>query len=109
MHPQLDVVDEIVRVVSWPTLIAGLGWVLKKWESGQREFREMAENTKLAVAKVSIVDAKVDEIQNNHLAHLQTGIEAIAESNDKAVTVLNSIDKGIAILTDRADRAARRT
>jgi len=104
MHPHLDLLDEIIRVVGWPTLFGALVWIVRKWDKGQREFREMSENTKIAVAGVKQVQEQVDTITVNHLAHLQTGISQVAASNDKAVEILESIDKGVAVLVDRDRR-----
>ena len=46
----------------------------------------------------------VTEIKTNHLAHLQDGIEKVAQSNVEAVEVLRDIKTGIAVLTDRFPR-----
>lgn len=104
MHPHLDLFDEIVRILGWPTLLGVLVWAIRTWDKGQRQFAEIGENTKTAVAGVAQVKAQVDTIQTNHLAHLQDGITRLADSNDKAVEVLHDIKTGIGILSDRFPR-----
>ena len=104
MHPHLDLFDEIVRILGWPTLLGILVWAIRTWDKGQRQFTEISENTKTAVAGVTAVSAKVDVMQNNHLVHLQDGIIRLANSNDAAVEVLGEIKTGIAVLTDRFPR-----
>jgi hypothetical protein len=103
-HPQLDLIDELIRIVGWPTLIGAFLWASRQWYSGQQEVKEMAENTKRAVSGVAEVKNQVDLITNNHLSHLQDGILRLADSNDKAVVVLQDIKTGIAILADRDKR-----
>lgn len=105
MAPQLEFVDQIIRMISWPTLLAVLVWVIRKWDAGQRDFKELRDNTTLAVVKVSTVESEVLAIKNNHLAHLQEGITQVAKSNDQAVAVLQNIDTNIKILSDRFPRA----
>lgn len=104
MHPQLELIDQLIRIFGWPTLLGVLVWVVRKWDTGQRELKELGENTKLAVETVTIVKSEVETIKNNHLAHLQDGITQVAASNDKAVIVLQNIDAGIKILIDRTPR-----
>jgi hypothetical protein len=43
---------------------------------GQRQLRDIHDNTKLAVTTVAEVKADVDTMTGNHLAHIQKGIEA---------------------------------
>ena len=105
MHPHLDLFDEIIRILGWPTLLGVLVWAIRTWDKGQRQFTEIGENTKTAVTGVAQVKAQVDVIQTNHLAHLQDGITRLADSNDKAVEVLGEIKTGIAVLRDRFPRA----
>ena len=104
VYPQLEFLDEIVRLLGWPALLAGLVWVIRKWDKGQREFKDIAENTKIAVQGVSEVKSQVAVIQNNHLAHLQAGITQVAASNDKAVDLLQNISSDIRVLVDRTPR-----
>ena len=104
MHPQLDLVDQYIRLISWPTLLSMVVWVVRKWDKGQAGFAEMSANTKRAVETVSIVKQDVDIIKSNHLAHLQDGITQVAASNQKAVEVLYEIKSGIDVLVDRTPR-----
>lgn len=104
MHPQLDLFDEVVRILGWPTLLCILVWAIRTWDKGQRQFKEIDGNTKTTIASVAQVKDLVTVMQTNHLAHLQTGIEAVAKSNDKAVEILQKIDTGITVLADRFPR-----
>ena len=93
-HPYLDEVDEWIRVLGWPTLV-GIGvWAIRAWDKHQRQMNSIYTNTK-------DTKAELDLIQTNHLVHLQSGIEAVAKSNDKAVDILQNISTGIAVLVDR--------
>jgi hypothetical protein len=105
MHPQLDIIDQILRIIGWPALLSILVWAIRTYDKGQVQFHEMEENTKTAVATVEQVKTMVSVMQTNHLAHLQSGIEQVAKSNDKAVEVLGRIDTNIQILADRNSRA----
>lgn len=105
MHPQLELIDQLIRIVGWPTLAGGFIWAVRKWDAGQRDFQDLHESTKVAVATMAVVKSEVDTIKNNHLAHLQDGIGKLAASNDKAVEVLQQIDTGIKVLIDRTPRA----
>lgn len=104
VHPQLDFADEVVRILGWPTLIAVVAWVVRKWDKNQRDLKSIVQNSQTAVAAVAVVDQKLDKIKDNHLAHLQAGIEQVAQTNEQAVVVLTNIDKGIAVLVDRSSR-----
>lgn len=105
MHPQLDTVDQIIRILGWPTLLCVLVWLIRTWDKGQRQVAEIDANTKTTIAAVSVVKDVVDKMTSNHLAHLQLGIEQVAKSNDQAVEILRKIDTGISVLTDRFPRA----
>ena len=104
MHPQLDLVDELIRIFGWPALLGALVWAVRKWDAGQHDLKSMALNTTKAVSGVEDVKAQVTVLQTNHMAHLQEGIEQVAKSNDQAVSILQNIDKGIAVLVDREPR-----
>jgi hypothetical protein len=105
VSPQLETIDTVVRIIGWPALLSGLVWVIRKWDAGQREFKDLHANTKLAADTVAQVKMEVDLIKSNHLAHLQDGITRLAGSNDRAVEILQKIDTGIQILADRDRRA----
>jgi hypothetical protein len=104
VSPQVEAVDVAVRIVGWPSLIGGVIWIIRKWDSTKIAVQEIHENTKLAVEKVSEVKSDVDMIKINHLVHLQGGIDQLASSNEKVVTVLQNIDTNIKILADRTPR-----
>jgi len=104
MQPHLEIADQVIRMLGWPTLLGVLVWVVRKWDAGQRDLKAMGDNTKLAVVTVTSVQAEVEQIKTNHLAHLQEGITLVAASNDKAVTLLQNIDASIKILIDRTPR-----
>lgn len=107
MHPRLDLFDEIVRALGWPTLLGTIVWIVRKWDKGQEEFKKMGENTKEAVRLVTAVKAQTEVIETNHLQHLQEGITRLAGSNDKAVEILLAMDKSLAIMADRSPRTPR--
>jgi hypothetical protein len=104
IHPQLDLFDQVVRVIGWPTLIGILVWAIRTYDKGQQQFKDMDKNSVAALATGEQVKTMVSVMQTNHLAHLQTGIEAVAKSNDEAVAILREIKTGITVLSDRFPR-----
>ena len=103
--PTVETIHSIVEIFGWPALLTGFVWLVRTFDKGQRELRDIHDGTKLAVTTVAEVKNAVDTMQTNHLAHLQDGIESLAKSNDKAVELLVSVDRNIAILADRSTRA----
>ena len=103
-HPQLDLIDELVRIFGWPALLGALVWVVRRWDKSQEEFKKMAANTTAAVSGIGVVKAQLDTLENNHMAHLQSGITSVANSNDKAVEVLTEMNTNLKILIDRTPR-----
>lgn len=103
-YETLQWVDTIIRVIGWPSFLGAAVWAVRKWDAGQRDFQELHANTKLAAETVALVKTEVDTIKNNHLVHLQSGIETVAASNEKAVEILQDIKNGIGILVDRTPR-----
>lgn len=103
-HPQLNYLDELVRIIGWPTLICTVIWVVQKWDKGQREAKEISENAKAAADGVALVKTQMDTIITNHIVHLQTDIERLGTSNEKQVEVLQQINTSIKILVDRTPR-----
>jgi hypothetical protein len=97
LHPHLDIVEQISRILSWPTAVGIIAWVVRNWYKGQSRFKEIDENTKTTVAAVA-------RIEGNHLQHMQSELTTIAVSNEKAVEVLHEISTGIKILVDRGSR-----
>lgn len=83
-----------IQLIAWPTLVL-FAWkargYLQQWlgraEAMEKEARIAAENT-------SATKAVVDQIQGNHLTHMEADLKTQTE-------LLTSIDKGIAILVDR--------
>jgi GTP-sensing pleiotropic transcriptional regulator CodY len=104
-HPQLDLIDELVRIFGWPALLGALVWLVRKWDKSQEEFKHVSANTTAAVSGIDIVKQRLDVLENNHLAHLQMGIDRVAISNDKAVEALTEMNTSIKILVDRTPRA----
>ena len=51
------------------------------------------------------VRSGVDQIQTNHLAHMEKDMTALADVQASTIQVLTSIDKGIGILVDRGREA----
>ena len=97
MHPHLDLIDQLIRMFGWPALLGGFVWAIRKWDK--------ASETVIAVqADTKIVKSEIEEMKNNHLAHLQVGITQVAASNDKAVDILHAINSGIQVLIDRSTR-----
>jgi hypothetical protein len=104
MHPLLDNLDQVLRIIGWPALLSLLVWAIRTYDKGQIQFKAIEQNTQMAVATSEQVKSMVTVMQTNHLAHLQSGIEAVAKSNDAAVAVLGRIDTNIQILADRTTR-----
>ena len=101
----LQSIDTVIRMVGWPAFIGACIWAVRKWDAGQREFQDVHANTKAALETSARVEAVVEKLTNNHMAHLQDGIIQLAASNEEAVTILRKIDTGIQILNDRDRRA----
>jgi hypothetical protein len=105
MHPHIDFLDQIIRLLGWPALI-GMGvWIIRKYDAGQQDFKALSAHTKIAAETVMCVKSELDTLKSNHLAHLAEGINALSVSNDKAVDVLQEINGGIKLLIDRTPRA----
>ena len=100
-HPLLDYADELVRTFGVPALLGGLIWAIRTAVKGIAQFKEIDNNTKLAVSTTVAVKAAVETMQTNHVAHLQSGIDLLGKQGETQVTTLASIDKGISVLVDR--------
>jgi hypothetical protein len=96
-HPNLEAVDEVVRIVGWPATVSALVWAVRKWDAASLQWKSVRMSTDETLKGLQ-------EIKTNHLAHLQTGIEQVAKSNDAAVAVLQDISTGISVLVDRTKR-----
>lgn len=94
--------NNYIHLIGWPALIA-IVWkargLVAEFLDGVRTDRKTLSETK----------AGVDLIASNHLAHLATDMqtqikkqEETQEGVAKTVEILQSIDKGIAVLVDRS-------
>lgn len=95
--PDLQFVDLLVRDIGWPTMIGCAVWLIRKWDRGTASFKDLSQNTKEAVDRVTLVQSEVETIKSNHLAHLQLGLDA-------QLSVLQEISSNIKILVDRTPR-----
>src|ERR1017187_849787 len=98
MHPQLEFADVIIRLLGWPFLIGTLIWVVRTWDRGQQQLKELETNTRISAATITMVKDAVSLIQTNHLTHLQSGMEAVAASNEKTAAMLAAV----AVSNDKA-------
>jgi hypothetical protein len=57
-------------------------------------------------AVVADTKSQVDLIKTNHLAHLEVGIQKVAETNQQLVAISTDIRDGIIKLVDRHERNA---
>lgn len=103
-HPDISLVEQIVHIFGIPSIIAALVWLVRTYDKGVREVKEVREDAAETKRIVMETHGGVQEIKTNHLAHLQDGISQLAASNDKAVDILQNIDKGITVLVDRDRR-----
>ena len=103
-HPNLEVVDQIVRIVGWPAAVGAFVWAIRKWDTASMQWNNVRQDTTDARVKILETYNSIQDLKTNHLAHLQAGIEAVAKSNDLAVGVLQDISKGISVLVDRTKR-----
>jgi hypothetical protein len=99
----IDLIDKLVRIIGWPTLLGALVWIVRKWDKGQADFTEVCANTRTAVSGVAEVKAQVDKIQTNHFAHLQDSMQTLVQQSSKQVEILTSVDKNIAVLGAKLD------
>jgi hypothetical protein len=105
MHPHIDLADSIVRIFGIPGILAGLIWLVRTYDKGAHQMKEIHADTVETRRMTLETLGGVNTIQTNHLVHLQDGITRLAGSNDEAVTVLHDIKAGIGILVDRTPRA----
>lgn len=99
-----DFIAKFGHLVGWTVLITFVWRLRGVVEEQVTLWKGIDKQTKEAVEEVVIVKSKVDEMQTNHMAHMQTDLGEIRKSNDTAVQVLNDISKGIAVLADRGSR-----
>jgi hypothetical protein len=99
-----DIIAKYAPLVGWATLI-GLVWRFRGIIDDQLlVWKGIDSQTKEALTTVANVKEKVDVLQNTHLRNIQTGLETLGNSNEKAVEVLQDIKNGIGILVDRGTR-----
>jgi len=89
MHPQLDLLDEIVRVFGWPALLGAFVWAVRKYDAGQHDFKEMKEDTTETRRMVM---------------ETHGGVHAMAEEVKGQTPILVSMDKNLAVMATRLER-----
>ena len=107
----LDLIEQLVRIFGWPALLSGLWWAFREIQKLLVAFKTLQDNTTEAVTGVQVVQKDLQVLRDNHMAHLQTGIESVVRSNEEAVMVLKEIREDIressqntALLLDRIPR-----
>jgi hypothetical protein len=97
----LDVTDKIVRIFGWPALLGGLVWLVRTYDKGLVQLKNINEDTKEARRLSMETHGAVNTMQTNHLTHIAEDIKAVNTVQSKQLEALNSIDRGIGILVDR--------
>lgn len=92
LNLDLDSLDKVARIVGFPSITALLIWIVRSWESQRRDTKEMHTFAKAT-------HELVQTMNGNHLAHLQTDMTQVVQTNSKAVDLLTSMDKNMAIQT----------
>lgn len=100
-HPGIDLVSEYVHVFGWPAIL-GVLWTFRgRIDEFINKIDQIAEKTEKASQITGATLAEVNIIKTNHLTHVEENIGKLAETQEKTITVLASIDRGIAVLVDR--------
>jgi len=102
--PHLDISYKLIHIFGLPAIFGGLVWLVRTYDKAMRQNKEIAEGVKETQRMTMEVHGAVNLIQSNHLTHLSENMQKFSEVQEKTVEVLNSIDKGIGILVDRAPR-----
>lgn len=97
VHPQLDAVDSVVRILGWPTLLGVLAWAIRTYDKGTRELKDLTANTAETRRMVMETHGAVTEIKTNHLTHL-------AEEIQSQTPILVSMDKTLAVIATKLDQ-----
>jgi len=97
MHPHLDLLDEIVRILGWPALLGAFVWVIRKWDRSTAQFNTLSENTAETKRMAMETLGGIATIRDNHLAHL-------AEEIKGQTPILTNMDKTLAIISDKLNR-----
>ena len=100
--PHLDTLDKVVRVVSLPAIFGGIIWLVRTFDASQRQWKDIDTNSKAAAETVAIVQANVETLKNNHMAHMEVELRG-------HTVLLTNMDKNIAIMADRGNRAVEVT
>lgn len=87
-----------VHIVGWGTIISFFIWLWRKathitvvFSDGKRRFE--------------VVENNINVISTNHLDHIERDMSSVAKEQTKSNEILESIDKGIAVLVDRGHQA----
>jgi hypothetical protein len=105
LHPHLDLIQQLIHIFGIPAIFGGLIWLVRTYDKATRQQKEISSDVAETKRMTMEVHGAVGVIQSDHLAHLASGMKDLAASTEKGNTVLASIDKGIAVLVDRAPRA----
>lgn len=97
MHPHIDLADSIVRIFGIPGILAGLVWLVRTYDKGARELKDIREDTTETRRMAMETHGGVAEIKNNHLVHLEDEIK-------NQTPLLISMDKSLAVIATKLDR-----
>jgi len=97
MHPQLDLIDQLIRMFGWPALLGALVWVVRKWDKATDEFRLIHATTVETRQMVADTLTGVNTIQNNHLTHLEAEVK-------EQTPILANMDKTLAVIAAKLER-----
>lgn len=102
--PNLDVAYKLVHTVGIPALVGVIVWLVRTWDGGQRQLKDISDNAKQACVTTATTLASVELLKSNHMTHLAEDIKTVGTVQNETVRVLSSIDKNIGILVDRGQR-----
>ena len=98
----LAMIERAVKDIGVLVLI-GLVWkargIISTFMSSHQAMDDRVKQTAIDVAATKL---SVDTIQNNHLAHMSKDMAEVNAEMKEQTKTLASIDKGIAVLVDRA-------
>ena len=100
-HPQLDLIQQLIHIFGIPAIAGGLIWLGITYNRSTTQVKEIADDTKETKRMTMETLGGVANIQNNHLLHMNENMKGLADSQDRSLVVLQSIDKGIGVLVDR--------
>lgn len=84
----IDVVEKLVHIFGIPSIVGTIVWLIRQYDAGRRELKDLHENTKLTVSSVAEVKLAVDTMQTNHLKHLEDGINSLGSQCTRQVELL---------------------